>query len=44
MDWLIIFILGLMTWYFAGLVIEIMIKEEEEKRNKYDVPERYKIK
>lgn len=44
MDWLIIFILILMTWFFAGLLVEQMIKEEEEKRNKYDVPERYKLK
>ena len=34
----------LMIWFFLGWMIDMMIKEEEEKKMKYDVPERYKLK
>ena len=33
----------LMIWFFLGWMVDMMIKEEE-KRMKYDVPERYKLK
>lgn len=34
----------LICWFFLGWIVEMMIKEEEEKRMKYDVPDRYKLK
>ena len=41
---LTIVIFVLMFWFFIGWLVDMMIKEEEEKRTKYDVPERYKLK
>lgn len=34
----------LMIWFFLGWIVDMMVKEEEDKRMKYDVPERYKLK
>jgi len=39
---IVIYVLGF--WFFLGWLVDMMIKEEEEKRMKYDVPERYKLK
>lgn len=40
---IVIYVLGF--WFFLGWLVDMMIKEEEEKRMKYDIPEkRYKLK
>ena len=41
---LTIVIFVLIFWFFIGWLAEMMIKEEEEKRIKYDMSERYKLK
>jgi len=33
----------LIFWFFLGWLVDMMIKEEEEKRIKYDTPERDKL-
>lgn len=37
-----IYVLGF--WFFLGWLADMMIKEEENKRLRYDIPERYKLK
>lgn len=39
---LTIVIFVLMFWFFIGWLVEMMIKEEEEKRIKYDMSDKYK--
>jgi hypothetical protein len=33
----------LIFWFFLGWLVDMMIKEEEENRIKYDTPERDKL-
>ena len=39
---LTIVIFVLMFWFFIGWLVEMTIKEEEEKRIKYDMSDKYK--